>query len=91
VGIVGGVYGIGGGSIIAPFFVSFCGLPVYTVAGAALMGTFVTSIAEHRTGCLEYFSVLVACVVCILGQGAKNMFLQKSLNGCSEASLSLQP
>jgi len=45
VGIVGGVYGIGGGSIIAPFFISFRGLPVYTVAGAALMGTFVTSIA----------------------------------------------
>ena len=45
VGIVGGVYGIGGGSIIAPFFVTFFGLPVYTVAGAALMGTFVTSIA----------------------------------------------
>jgi uncharacterized membrane protein YfcA len=45
VGVVGGVYGIGGGSIIAPFFVSFCGLPVYTVAGAALMGTFVTSVA----------------------------------------------
>jgi hypothetical protein len=45
VGVVGGVYGIGGGSIIAPFFVTFFGLPVYTVAGAALMGTFVTSIA----------------------------------------------
>jgi hypothetical protein len=45
VGLVGGVYGIGGGSIIAPFFVSFCGLPVYTVAGPALMGTFVTSVA----------------------------------------------
>jgi uncharacterized membrane protein YfcA len=45
VGIVGGIYGIGGGSIIAPFFVTFFGLPVYTVAGAALMGTFVTSIA----------------------------------------------
>ncbi|NMC48212.1 MAG: sulfite exporter TauE/SafE family protein, partial [Desulfovibrio sp.] len=45
VGIVGGVYGIGGGSIIAPFFVSIYGLPVYTVAGAALMGTFVTSVA----------------------------------------------
>jgi uncharacterized membrane protein YfcA len=45
VGIVGGIYGIGGGAIIAPFFVSFFGLPVYTVAGAALMGTFVTSIA----------------------------------------------
>ena len=45
VGIVGGIYGIGGGAIIAPFFVSIFGLPVYTVAGAALMGTFVTSIA----------------------------------------------
>jgi uncharacterized protein len=45
VGIVGGIYGIGGGAIIAPFFISFFGLPVYTVAGAALMGTFVTSVA----------------------------------------------
>ena len=45
VGIVGGIYGIGGGSIIAPFFVTFFGLPVFTVAGAALMGTFVTSVA----------------------------------------------
>jgi len=45
VGMVGGVYGIGGGAIIAPFFVSVFGLPVYTVAGAALMGTFVTSVA----------------------------------------------
>lgn len=45
VGLVGGVYGIGGGSIVAPFFVSVFGLPVYTVAGAALMGTFVTSVA----------------------------------------------
>jgi hypothetical protein len=45
VGIVGGIYGIGGGAIIAPFFVTFFQLPVYTVAGAALMGTFVTSVA----------------------------------------------
>jgi uncharacterized protein len=45
VGVVGGIYGIGGGAIIAPFFVTFFRLPVYTVAGAALMGTFVTSIA----------------------------------------------
>ena len=45
VGIAGGIYGIGGGSIIAPFFVTFFGLPIYTVAGAALMGTFVTSVA----------------------------------------------
>jgi uncharacterized membrane protein YfcA len=45
VGIVGGIYGIGGGAIIAPFFITFFRLPVYTVAGAALMGTFVTSVA----------------------------------------------
>jgi hypothetical protein len=45
VGIVGGIYGIGGGAIIAPFFVTFFHLPIYTVAGAALMGTFVTSVA----------------------------------------------
>ncbi|MBI4774704.1 MAG: sulfite exporter TauE/SafE family protein [Deltaproteobacteria bacterium] len=45
VGIVGGIYGIGGGAIIAPFFVTFFGLPVHTIAGAALMGTFVTSVA----------------------------------------------
>jgi uncharacterized membrane protein YfcA len=45
VGLVGGVYGIGGGAIIAPFLVAVFGLPVYVVAGAALMGTLVTSVA----------------------------------------------
>lgn len=45
VGVIGGAYGIGGGSIIAPFLVTFFRLPVHTVAGAALMGTFVTSVA----------------------------------------------
>ncbi|MFO8011382.1 MAG: sulfite exporter TauE/SafE family protein [Dehalococcoidia bacterium] len=44
VGMIGGIYGIGGGAIIAPFFVAIYRLPVYTVAGATLMGTFVTSI-----------------------------------------------
>lgn len=45
VGIVGGTYGIGGGAIIAPFLVTVFGLPVYTIAGATLFGTFVSSIA----------------------------------------------
>ncbi len=45
VGVIGGVYGIGGGAIIAPFFVSVFRLPVYTFAGAALAGTFITSLA----------------------------------------------
>lgn len=45
VGIVGGIYGVGGGAIIAPFLVAFFRLPIYTIAGATLFGTFVTSIA----------------------------------------------
>lgn len=45
VGIVGGIYGIGGGAIIAPFCVAFFGLPVYTIAGASLAATFITSVA----------------------------------------------
>jgi uncharacterized protein len=45
VGIVGGVYGIGGGAIIAPFFITFFKLPVYIVAGASLLGNFITSVA----------------------------------------------
>jgi len=44
VGIVGGIYGIGGGAIMAPIYVTFFNLPVYTVAGPALMGTFITSV-----------------------------------------------
>lgn len=45
VGVIGGIYGIGGGALIAPICVAFLNLPVYTVAGAAIFGTFVTSIA----------------------------------------------
>jgi hypothetical protein len=44
VGLIGGIYGIGGGSIIAPFFVTFYGLPIHAIAGATLMGTFATSV-----------------------------------------------
>lgn len=55
VGIIGGAYGIGGGSIIAPFCIAVFHLPVYTIAGAALMGTFITSVA----GAL-FFSIIPA-------------------------------
>jgi uncharacterized membrane protein YfcA len=55
VGIIGGTYGIGGGAIIAPFCVAVFHLPVYTVAGAALMGTFLTSIAG-----VMFYSVIPA-------------------------------
>jgi hypothetical protein len=40
---VGGVYGIGGGAIIAPLLVSGFGLSVQEVAGAALAATGFTS------------------------------------------------
>lgn len=62
VGIIGGAYGIGGGAIIAPFCVAFFHLPIYSIAGATLMGTFITSVA----GAL-FFSVLPA------SQGASPM------------------
>ncbi len=44
VGIVGGIYGIGGGALIAPVFVTLFRLPVHTIAGACLLGTFATSL-----------------------------------------------
>jgi len=44
VGIVGGIYGIGGGSILGPVLVGR-GMPVAQVAPAALASTFVTSLA----------------------------------------------
>ena len=44
VGVVGGVYGIGGGSVLGPILVGR-GMPVAIVAPAALASTFVTSVA----------------------------------------------
>ena len=55
VGMIGGTYGIGGGAIIAPFCVAVFHLPVYTVAGAALLGTFLTSVVG-----VFFYSVLPA-------------------------------
>lgn len=53
VGIIGGTYGIGGGAIIAPFLVAVLRLPIYTVAGAALAGTLITSVVG-----VFYYSVI---------------------------------
>lgn len=44
VGVVGAIYGVGGGSILAPVLVGF-GFAVAEVAPAALAATFLTSIA----------------------------------------------
>jgi uncharacterized protein len=48
VGIVGGIYGIGGGSLLGPILVGR-GTPVATVAPAALAATFTTSIVGAAT------------------------------------------
>ncbi|MFE5300195.1 sulfite exporter TauE/SafE family protein [Streptomyces sp. NPDC056632] len=48
VGVVGGIYGIGGGSLLGPILVGR-GTPVATVAPAALAATFVTSIVGAAT------------------------------------------
>jgi uncharacterized membrane protein YfcA len=48
VGTVGGIYGIGGGSILGPILVGF-GFSVFEVAPAALAATFLTSIAGVLT------------------------------------------
>jgi uncharacterized membrane protein YfcA len=48
VGVVGGIYGIGGGSILAPILVGR-GRPVAEVAPAALAATFATSVVGALT------------------------------------------
>jgi hypothetical protein len=48
VGVIGGLYGIGGGSILAPILIAL-GYSVYEVAPATLAATFLTSIAGIAT------------------------------------------
>jgi hypothetical protein len=48
VGVAGGIYGIGGGSILGPILAGR-GVPVSEVAPAALASTFVTSLAGAGT------------------------------------------
>jgi hypothetical protein len=48
VGVVGGLYGIGGGSILAPILIAL-GYSVYEVAPATLTATFLTSVVGIAT------------------------------------------
>ena len=48
VGVVGGVYGIGGGSLLAPILLA-AGMSAYEVAPATLAATFMTSVAGIAT------------------------------------------
>ncbi|HUU96763.1 MAG TPA: sulfite exporter TauE/SafE family protein [Phycisphaerae bacterium] len=63
VGVVSGAYGIGGGAITGPLLVTLFRLPVYTVAGAVLMGTFISSIAGvifYRLAAVHYAALGLA-------------------------------
>jgi len=44
IGIIGGIYGIGGGALMAPILFAFFRIPAYVFAGATLAGTCLTSI-----------------------------------------------
>lgn len=44
VGVVSGIYGIGGGAVLSPIFVGIYQLPIHSIAGAMLLGTFFTSV-----------------------------------------------
>ncbi len=48
VGAVGGIYGVGGGSLLAPILIIF-GFSVYEVAPATIAATFITSVAGIAT------------------------------------------
>lgn len=43
-GVIGGAYGIGGGAVMVPFCVAVLDIPVYLVAGAALVSTWAASL-----------------------------------------------
>lgn len=60
VGVIGGAYGFGGGAFLSPFLVAIYGLPVYSIAGAMLLGTWVTSV----------IGVLVYLLFALYGEGA---------------------
>ncbi len=53
VGVVSSIYGIGGGSFIAPLLVVMFALPVHSIAGVVLFSSFVSSIA----GILSYATI----------------------------------
>jgi uncharacterized membrane protein YfcA len=49
VGVISGIYGTGGGSLMAPFLVAVLGLSIASVRGATLTSTFLTSLVGIST------------------------------------------
>ncbi|MFE2289652.1 TSUP family transporter [Streptomyces sp. NPDC059452] len=88
VGVAGGIYGIGGGSLLGPILVGR-GMPVAKVAPAALAATFVTSVVGAGTYALlsltttgdiaPYWSLGLACGLGGLCGGYLGAYLQPRL------------
>lgn len=57
IGLIGGIYGIGGGGLISPFLVTLFGMPIHAVAGACLFTTFLTSVLG-----VAFYSLLAAFI-----------------------------
>ncbi len=87
IGTVAGAYGVGGGAFLAPLLVTTFSLPVYTISGAVLLSTFVTSLLSiiFYSG-LGYPPNLVVGIAFGLG-GFAGMYLgaraQKRVNECA--------
>lgn len=60
VGVISGIYGIGGSAFISPLLVSVWGLPIHSIAGAVLAATFLTSLSgmAFYTLLAQYYSTL---------------------------------
>lgn len=56
VGVIGGIYGIGGGAILSPVLIAVYHFPVHAIAGAMLFSTFMASVF----GILVYMLVSLA-------------------------------
>jgi uncharacterized membrane protein YfcA len=67
VGVIGGIYGIGGGAIIAPFCVAFLNIPVHTVAGAAMFGNSLIPFYNGQTAPPDWFLGILFGIGGLLG------------------------
>jgi Domain of unknown function DUF81. len=78
-GVVGGIYGIGGASIMAPILLTAFNLPVYVTAGATLIGTLAGSIPSLVTYSILGFGPNISVGVSIGFGGLMGSYLGASI------------
>ncbi|MCG2865711.1 MAG: sulfite exporter TauE/SafE family protein [Vulcanisaeta sp.] len=79
IGVVGGIYGIGGASIMAPILLTAFNLPVYVTAGATLIGTLAGSIPSLVTYSILGFGPNISVGVSIGFGGLMGSYLGASI------------